>query len=64
MLSNQPQGGFKTRKPTPPLDPWGMYPASGNQWQPGIFNFWDQPSQKRQPAYKQKRGPQGKPFFW
>jgi hypothetical protein len=63
VLSNQPQGGFKTRKPTPPLDPWGMYPASGNQCQPGIFNFWDQP-QKRQPAYKQKRGPQGKPFFW
>jgi hypothetical protein len=41
-----------------------MFPASGNQWQPGLFNFWDQPSQKRQPSYKQKRGPQGKPFFW
>jgi hypothetical protein len=66
VLSNQPQGGFKTRKPTPPTSPWGMFPASGNNWQPGFFNFWDQPSQKRQPSYKQKRAPgnQGKPFFW
>ncbi|KAB2941834.1 MAG: L,D-transpeptidase family protein [Hyphomicrobium sp.] len=64
VLSNQPQGGFKTRKPTPPADPWGMFPASGNNWQPGFFNFWDQPSQKRQPSNKPKRGPQGKPFFW
>jgi hypothetical protein len=63
VLSDQPQGGFITRKPTPPVSPWGAFPASGNNWQPGFFNFWDQP-QKRQPSYKQKRGPQGKPFFW
>ena len=51
VLSNQPQGGFKTRKPTPPISPWGMYPESGNNWQPGFFNFWDQPtSQRRQPS--------------
>jgi hypothetical protein len=64
VLSNQPQGGFKTRKPTPPVAPWGAFPASGNTWQPGFFNFWDQPSQKRQPSNKARRGPQGKPFFW
>jgi hypothetical protein len=64
VLNDQPQGGFKTRRPTPQTSPWGMFPASGNNWQPGLFNFWDQPSQKRQPSYKQKRGPQGKPFFW
>jgi hypothetical protein len=66
VLSNQPQGGFKTRKPTPPVSPWGAFPASGNNWQPGLFNFWDQPSQKPQPRNKGRRGPSnpGKPFFW
>ncbi len=64
VLSNQPQGGFKTRKPTPPVSPWGAFPASGNNWQPGLFNFWDQPSPNRQPNKKPKRGPQAKPFFW
>ncbi len=64
VLSNQPQGGFITRKPTPPVSPWGAFPASGNTWQPGFFNFWDQPSPNRQPNKKQRRGPQGKPFFW
>ena len=64
VLSNQPQGGFKTRKPTPPGSPWGAFPASGNTWQPGFFNFWDQPNPNRQPSKKQRRGPQAKPFFW
>jgi len=64
VLSNQPQGGFKTRKPTPPVSPWGAFPASGNTWQPGFFNFWDQPGPNRQPNKKPKRGPQGKPLFW
>ena len=63
VLSDQPQGGFITRKPTPPVSPWGAFPASGNNWQPGFFNFWDQPGPNRQPK-KPKRGPQGKPFFW
>jgi len=66
VLSNQPQGGFKTRRPTPSVSPWGAFPASGNTWQPGFFNFWDQPSQKPQPRNKARRGPSnpGKPFFW
>ncbi len=65
VLNNQPQGGFKTRKPTPPVSPWGAFPASGNTWQPGFFNFWDQPNPNRQPSKKQRRGPNpGKPGFW
>ena len=64
VLSDQPQGGFNTRKPTPSVSPWGAFPASGNTWQPGFFNFWDQPSQKPQPSNKRRRGPQGKPVFW
>jgi chemotaxis protein histidine kinase CheA len=55
VLSNQPQGGFKTRRPTPPVP---AFPASGNAWQPGFFNFWDQPSQKPQPSNKRRRRPQ------
>lgn len=37
VLSNQPQGGFKTRKPTPPpvIKPW-----EGG----GFFSFFDQPA--------------------
>ena len=65
VLSNQPQGGFITRKPTPPVSPWGAFPASGNTWQPGFFNFWDQPNQKPQPSNKRRRGPNPvKPGFW
>ena len=61
VLSDQPQGGFITRRPTPAV---AAFPASGNTWQPGFFNFWDQPSQKPQPSNKRRRGPQVKPFFW
>jgi hypothetical protein len=65
VLSDQPQGGFITRKPTPPVSPWGAFPASGNTWQPSFFNFWDQPSQKPQPRNKRRRGPNPvKPGFW
>ncbi len=65
VLSNQPQGGFKTRKPTPRVDPWGAFPASGNTWQPGFFNFWEQPNANRQPSNKRRRAPNpAKPGFW
>jgi hypothetical protein len=65
VLNDQPQGGFKTRKPTPPVAPWGAFPASGNNWQPGFFNFWDQPNQKQQPSNKRRRAPNPvKPGFW
>lgn len=66
VLSDQPQGGFKTRKPTPPVSPWGAFPASGKPWQPSFFSFFDQPSQKAQPANKRRRDPSKpvKPGFW
>jgi hypothetical protein len=65
VLSNQPQGGFKTRKPTPAVSPWGVYPASGNNWQPSFFGFFGQPSQKQQPGNKRRRSPSPtKPGFW
>jgi hypothetical protein len=65
VLSNQPQGGFKTRKPTPAVSPWDAFPASGSTWQP-VFNFWDQPSPSRQPGNKRRRGPgyPGKPGWF
>ena len=63
VLSDQPQGGFITRKPTPPVSPWGAFPASGNRLAARLLQFLG-PAPKRQPSYKQKRGPQGKPFFW
>jgi hypothetical protein len=61
VLSDQPQGGFKTRKPTvaPPMfQPWET--ASGG----GFFNFWDQPSRYQQPRNARRRGNQRKPGFW
>jgi hypothetical protein len=60
VLNDQPQGGFITRKPTPMSDfgEWGQ-----TSWQPGLFNFWDQPSPSRQP--KRRRTPYpGKPGWF
>ena len=49
VLSNQPQGGFKTRRPTPPAAP--VYkPWDGG----GFFSFFDQPSPP--PDNSRKRG--------
>jgi hypothetical protein len=49
VLSNQPQGGFKTRKPTPPAPPV-FKPWDGG----GFFSFWDQPAPP--PDKKRKSG--------
>jgi hypothetical protein len=59
VLSDQPQGGFITRKPTvsPMFKPWET--ASG-----GFFNFWDQPSQYQQPRNSRRRGRQVQPGWW
>jgi hypothetical protein len=54
VLSNQPQGGFKMRKPTPPMSNFGEWGQTS--WQPGFFNFWEQPSPSRQPSNKRRRG--------
>ena len=40
VLSNQPQGGFKTRKPTPRVPPPVSQPWGGG----GFFSFFDQPA--------------------
>src|SRR6202011_3976841 len=39
VLSNQPQGGFITRRPTPPVE---VNVASGNSWGGGGFGFFFQ----------------------
>jgi L,D-transpeptidase-like protein len=59
VLSDQPQGGFITRKPTvsPMFKPWET--ASG-----GFFNFWDQPNQYQQPRNSRRRGRQVQPGWW
>jgi len=57
VLSNQPQGGFKTRKPTPRIE---AFPA--NAWQPSFFGFFGQP--KQQPQKRRKPAKPGKPGFW
>jgi hypothetical protein len=59
VLSDQPQGGFITRKPTvsPMFKPWET--ASG-----GFFSFWDQPSQYQQPRNGRRRPRGNQPGFW
>jgi L,D-transpeptidase catalytic domain len=59
VLSNQPQGGFITRKPTV-----SVFSDSGNAWQPGFFGFFDQPSQDSGNRRRRGRGYQGKPGMW
>jgi hypothetical protein len=55
VLSNQPQGGFITRKPTVPV-------ASGNPWGDGGWGFFDQ----RSPGWQRQRGGtyQAKRAWW
>jgi hypothetical protein len=52
VLSNQPQGGFITRKPTPSVM------ASGNDWGADSFFPFFQPSAPPQPANPRQRGGQ------
>ncbi|CAN1724748.1 L,D-transpeptidase family protein [Hyphomicrobium sp. 1Nfss2.1] len=59
VLSNQPQGGFKTRKPTPRIE---AFPA--NAWQPSLFGFFGQPKQQQNKKRQRRHGPPGKPGFW
>ena len=61
VLSNQPQGGFITRKPTPP-----SYSPLGNSWGEsggGFFSFFDQPGpderNRRRRARSNRGGPPG-----
>ena len=52
VLSDQPQGGFITRKPTvaPMFKPWETVSGGG-----GFFNFWEQPSRNQQPRDNRRR---------
>ena len=51
VLSNQPQGGFITRRPTV-----NVPVAGGNSWGGGIFGLFDQPSPARQNGDTRRRG--------
>jgi len=53
VLSNQPQGGFKTRRPTPPVD---VFASGGSSWQPGFFSFFGQPNPSPRPGDRRRRG--------
>ena len=55
VLSNQPQGGFITRQPTPPVD---VNVASGNSWGDGSFGFFFQRNPDPQPATTRRQGGQ------
>jgi hypothetical protein len=62
VLSDQPQGGFITRKPT--VSPYGSE-FGGKAWQPSFFSFFDQPSQYPPPRNRQRRrANQVKPGMW
>ena len=49
VLSDQPQGGFITRKPT--VSP---YNEVAKAWQPSFFSFFDQPSPPPPPRTRQR----------
>ena len=59
VLSNQPQGGFITRRPTV-----SDFPEFGNAG--GFFSFFDQPGPGPQPGYSRRRGRsnQVQPGWW
>jgi hypothetical protein len=63
VLSNQPQGGFVTRKPT--VD---ALVASDDGWPADGFGFFFQPNRNPQPGYTSPRGGpyyrQRQPGFW
>lgn len=61
VLSDQPQGGFKTRRPTV-----SAFRDSGTSWQPGFFGFFGQPSrdQRADDNRRRRRRYQGKPGMW
>ena len=62
VLSNQPQGGFITRRPTVVVPP----PASKSWETGGFFSFFDQPSPSPPPAYTRRRNRnyQVQPKWW
>lgn len=61
VLSNQPQGGFKTRKPTPPR-PKDFWDGGGGGG--GFFSFFDPPPAQAQRSGKPRRRTQVQKGFW
>ena len=63
VLSNQPQGGFVTRRPTA-----DVFVTSGNAWDDGGLGFFFQPNPAPQPSIPPRRGGQyyrsGPRGFW
>ncbi len=61
VLSNQPQGGFITRRPTV-----SDFPQFGHPWGGGggFFNFWDQPGPGPQSGRRRGRSNQVQPGWW
>ncbi len=63
VLSNQPQGGFITRKPTV-----SDFPDFGQAWNSGgggfFFNFWEQPGPGQQPGNSRRRRSNQQPGWW
>jgi L,D-transpeptidase catalytic domain len=59
VLSNQPQGGFITRRPTV-----SDFPQFGQPWNSGggFFSFWEQPSP--QPGNSRRRRGSNQPGWW
>lgn len=51
VLSNQPQGGFITRRPAVSVPV-----ANNDSWGGGLFGFFDQPSPNRQTGTSRRRG--------
>ncbi|MGY3618976.1 L,D-transpeptidase family protein [Bradyrhizobium sp. USDA 10063] len=65
VLSNQPQGGFMMRRPTPAVD---VPVASGNDWGNNGFGFFFQPNWNSQPGNPRPRAGQNyqpmQPRWW
>lgn len=59
VLSDQPQGGFITRKPT--VSP---FPEGGRPWQPSFFSFFDQPTPQQGNNRRRARSNQSKQGMW
>lgn len=59
VLSDFPQGGFITRRPTPTVSIFSDF-GGGKGWQPSFFGFFDQPSSPSpQPSNSRRRRDRG-----
>lgn len=61
VLNNQPQGGFKTRKPTPPRPVYSPWEGGGGG---SLFSFFDQPGPSERPRKDRRRKQANQGFWW